>query len=369
MSTTLSIVLIVNAEQDLRYLAYFLKTMAFYNQLAFEEELAELVIVSQRRDTVQIRSIVDNCFPFYIPVVVPPRDYAADGYPIWDVLNELRFVDKLLDGQFITINHPEFIWTPGSVAATCHYLSSHNNYLVLGNLRRPGPRARIEKEHPGHVVEYSDKLMLLLDAEEWAKLTKEMKDVISCSWMFWNPEPVYGDNVSWLEDVFFVDRNFVTATKLFSHGGRLPFQDVYDLVGIAVLVLEKYGVKPNISRMELAINKIFHLHHPKLWRSWTPAVRDYFLSSDARKKWEHTRFADANLWAQLIKCAGPKNMPKSEQPVFTLRRSPGGTVSRYAGAFERWLCNDGGVSQVKEFYANYLREHDHDHDHNRESVA
>jgi hypothetical protein len=292
---TLSMILVVNVEQDIKYLSYFLKSMGVFNAPALASGEVEFLIISQRRRSEEIFKLLGD-FPFPVDVVHAKHDFVG-AYPIWDVNEELRQVLPLLYGKFIAINHPEFLWLPGRLQSTVNYLKNHpNEYLVLGNLRRPGDRKRIEKEHPGHVIESSLQLMDLLDSDKFVDLAVVSETVDTCSWMFWSPEPTFGDDVPWLEDLFFISPAFIQVTNLFDHGGRLPFQDVYDLVAAAVLVLDKHHLTPKMSRMDFATNKVLHIHHPKTWGSWLPEVRDYFLN--APEEWCGTLFLDKGLWSK-----------------------------------------------------------------------
>lgn len=351
---TLSIVLIVNVELDPKYISYFLHGLSVFNSAPLENGEVELIIVNQRKDTRETYAALKD-FPYRVDVVNARHDFVGN-YPIWDILAELRQITPFLNGKYLCVCHPEFLWLPGRLQKTIDWLKSNpEEYLVLGNLRRPGDRVKIEKEHPKHVTTYSEIIMEYLDHSNFEELVHVVEETISCSWMFWSPEPSYGIGVQWMEDIFFISRDFISNARLLWHGGRLPFQDVYDLIGIAVPALEVQGLKPRVSRMDLNTNKVLHLHHPKHWGSWTPAIRDYFLKN--KQEWAGTRFLDVHLWNQLIKCTG-ENMPKNEQPVFQLRRSNGGTVYRYAKALESWLAYEGGKAQVQKFYDLHLQKYE-----------
>jgi hypothetical protein len=163
-------------------------------------------------------------------------------------------------------------------------------------------------------------------------------------WMFWSREQSPGV-VPYIEDVFFADLEWLDAWRFFEFPESLPFQDVYDLIGLAIRTMTNEHLAPKIFRMQQGVNRILHLWHPKTWGSWTPEIRDWFMAYPER--WRGTPFLDRAMWDQLIRCRGA--MPQDCNPVNAFRWAPGGTVTRFGEYFKGWL-KSGGKDQLLRFF-------------------
>lgn len=340
--TALTVILFQNSEKGPEYLKNYLGAMREWNKTGLDE--TQFILVSQKPVAAEAFA---ECARQPFPVdIVHGRHEVVGGYPIWDVMETLRRVWSLVRGRYVTVNHTEFLWCPSRLPHSIAWLKREKPYLALGNLRRPGAEADIPHwKFPTCTKEVSDQLSHVLQKGHWGEAAHLVDQLPNLRWMYWSPEQKPG-LVPWVEDIFYADREWLEAWDFAGHGGELPFQDVYDLVGLAVQIMRNHGTLPQVHRMPLETNKVIHIWHPKGWKSWTPDIRDWFLAQPER--WRKTSLLDAGLWQRLIECRG-ENMPRNEQPVITVRRGPGGTVTRYGKALDDWLGN-GGKARMNEFY-------------------
>ncbi len=214
-------------------------------------------------------------------------------------------------------------------------------FLVLGNLRRPVEKGKVYSRHDR---KGSDTLTSAMSAGHWTEAAQIAETVNTVHWIYWNGAPSPKEN-GWLEDVFFADRGWLEAWKMPTHGGRQPFQDIYDLVGRAGQTMSRFRMMPVVSRMPLETNRMIHLWHPRVWSTWTIEMRDYFLK---RPEWRGTEFANAILWRELIELR--KRSDKGRfRAVVQLRMGARGTVTRYGMELRAWLAH-GGTNQLRAFY-------------------
>lgn len=341
----LTIILTDIIELDESYLDLYFQALNDWNFDALSD--LQIVIISQRKFGIKAIQLAEKQ-NFQVDVVHSKCDFVG-GYPIWDLMADIRLAWPHIIGKFVTFNHPEFIWGPGRLRRTIDFLKGQRSYLALGNLRRPGQYKQIvDQTSAEHGIKaISDQLLIAMCNGHTPQQSAGIFETLpSCWWMFWSAEQKAGFPVAFFEDVFFAHKGWLESWDFARHGGELPFQDIYDLVRVAIQsFLPKYKIEAKIARMDQATNKMIHLWHPKCWQSWQPEIRDYFLSNPAR--WQGTKFLDAKLWQELIDLR--KNMPKNVTPVNTLRSAPNGTVSRYGASFTAWL-EKGGAERVRKFY-------------------
>ena len=147
--------------------------------------------------------------------------------------------------------------------------------------------------------------------------------------------------IRWMEDIFFANWEWLQSWGAFDHGGRLPFQDIYDLIGASATILDNLHLMPEIHRMSVETNRVVHLWHPKQWASWTTEVRDWFLMHV--DEWAGTAFADVKRWDAVIRNR------TDWKPVADFRQGPNGTITRYGVELKKWL-SQGGAEQMQQFY-------------------
>ena len=346
----LTIVLFDVFELDESYLDLYFRALRDWNADGMTD--AQVLMISQRENARAAHEVCSRQ-PFRVDLIHARQEYVA-GYPVWDVLSSLRLVWPLVDGQYVTFAHPEFIWGPGRLRKTLDWLRKQRPYYAIGNLRRPGSRDEIFAQNTcEHCIRVISELLRDAltngDAAGAAEISEKMPN---SWWMFWCDREPNPGRVPYMEDIFFADREWLDAWRFIEHGGELPFQDVYDLMGAAIAtVLSKHAVTVPCVRMDLATNKLIHLWHRKLWRSWSPEIRDWFLADP--KRWGHTKFMDRSCWEGLIAAAGA--MPATYQPMNAFRHQPGGTVHLFRTALSKWI-EGGGKLAMEKFYAANGRE-------------
>jgi hypothetical protein len=343
-SKDLTLIIVHPCELPLEYLRHCLMSLCALNSHGLKH--TQVLVIGQTADT-SILGICKEC-PIEITALCVNHPTASNGYPIWDVLDELRRVRYYVDGRYVCVMHSEFIWCKNRLLNTIEWLNENHPYLALGNLRRPGKLAdMIKKEQPGCSKEISDTMTAALreavvseNLYEWDKAAWLLETSPTRHWLHWYMPPSEGAT-KWQEDIFFADWEWLMAWNAFEHGGALPFQDIYDVMGKAATELWGKQALPEIYRMPLESNRVIHLWHPKLWGSWTPEVRDWF--KDHAKDWEGTSFLDEKRWDAVIR-------NRTEwAPIADFRLGSAGTVTRYGIALRQWLVAKG-ESVLREFH-------------------
>lgn len=337
---TLSILLFKDVEKAPYFLDYYFGALKEWNAEGLDE--IEVLLISQHENSDEFRELALRQ-PFDVHVIDAGHEF-VDGYPVWDVFEELRLAMPMARGRWVTTHHTEFLWCPGRLRKTLDWLKAERLYMALGNLRRP----ILPKVDKVWSAEACDDLHRMLAAGDWTQAGALASDVPTNHWVSWLKPPKPG-STKWLEDIFFADREWLETWRFQEHGGRLPFQDVYDVMGRATDWLERFKLMPDLIRMPAEVNWTLHLWHEKQWGSFTPAMRDYFLNN---RDWRNTAFADKNLWKALIASAATSKGNGSGPPVQRLRMGAGGTVSRYGDSMKKWLSN-GGQPALREFYAEH----------------
>jgi hypothetical protein len=191
----------------------------------------------------------------------------------------------------------------------------------------------------------NDAFARLIDECYWAFLQDHWDLFGQAPWIYWlqEPEP---ECTYWLEDVFFADREWLEAMRFFEHGGRLPFQDVYDLMGPAMVKLERHGLNPPCYRMPRHIHEACHILHDRLWGSYTPTMRQWFR--EHAEEFADSTLARDDLWELVLRPDGCGDEAPG-QAIDKFRRAPGGTVMRWLSGFSEWLQNSGAEA-VQRFY-------------------
>jgi len=310
----LTIVLTLDTEKPVEYDRLFRMAMAWSAGDALGE--VELVVLSQRDGPQSFDVHVSSC----------PRN--RDGYPVWDLFADVREVWDQIHGDYVTFNHTEYMWGPDRLRRTLMALDQAKPVVALGNLRRT------QRVETGYAVRPKDNALSRLLAS-W--LGSNQFDQVTRWWDCFNGYPWLRAQepgiVPWVEDVFFASRKWLDAIGFFRHGGRLPFQDVYDVMGQAMQLLERHELLPPILRLARDQCELVHLAHPKYWSAYTEATKDWFFSR--RSDWAGTTFVREDLWQRLVKDQHPG------QVIRDFRRAPGGTVTRWHSEFSGWLQNGG----------------------------
>jgi hypothetical protein len=338
----LSILLFKDVEKPAFFLDHYFGALKEWNADGLDE--IEVILISQHEDSEEFRQVALRQ-PFDVHVIDAGHPM-VDGYPVWDIFEELRLAMPMARGRWVTTHHTEFLWCKGRLRRTLDWLKEQRLYMALGNLRRP-MRPKVDKVWS---KEGSDELHQMLAADDWQAAGDLAEALPTNHWIYWLKEPKPGPT-RWHEDIFFADREWLEAWRFPDHGGRLPFQDVYDVMGRATDWLERYQLMPKMVRMPMEVNRTIHLWHDKLWGSWTPAMRDYFLEN---AEWRNTAFGDKRIWQGLLATHG-NNGNGTGAPVVRLRTGQGGTVTRYGDAMKRWLLN-GGRPELSSFYAEHGKE-------------
>jgi len=167
--------------------------------------------------------------------------------------------------------------------------------------------------------------------------------------MYWTAQPQKPGRVSYIEDAFIASKAWLDAWGFSEISYEMPFQDVYDLMGVTFNSMYMMKAFPQVYRMPQWFNKLWHLWHPRNWESWSEEIRDWFMAQPER--WKGTRFIDQKMWGELID-SRRKGWPKDNAPVNNFRHGPGGTTIRWGQEVSRRLQRDKGAS-LREFYANW----------------
>jgi hypothetical protein len=349
----LSIILFDPFEMPASYLDLYFRALTEWNKDALEQ--IQVLVITQRQNDHEERLEIARRQPFDVSFFITNHEFVG-GYPIWDNLSSARDVWRHVTGRYVTFHHPEFLWGPGRLRSTIDYLKDTCYYVANGNLRRPGTQEKVaDKSKPFEdcVKSVSDVLLNAMNTDmQFA--AEVFEDIPTARWMFMCQEQPYGQ-VPYIEDLFFADKEWLDSWRFIRHGGELPFQDVYDPFGMAFNnILHKFKIQIPCYRMDQSVNRMIHLYHRKTWQSWTPEVRDWFLSQPER--WKDTKFLDAPTWEMFIGCNG--DLPKNTNLKNSFRHVPGGTVNKYAISMSEWL-QAGGARKVEQFYAEhgrYMRE-------------
>lgn len=303
----LTIVLTLDEEKPIQYDRSFFDALQWSAGDALED--VQVVTLSQRAHS-----------PPYAYVSQCPRN--KDGYPIWDLLADVRAVWERIEGDYITFHHTEYCWGPGRLRRTLEALDNGQPVLALGNLRRLVPGGSGRRNMVSH------QLVDWLEAGEMDRIARWWETAQTYPWAFWAGEPDPGLTY-WREDVFFARREWLDSLQFFEHYRQMPFQDVYDLTGVALGVLRKHDALPSIYQLGRNVCELMHLPHDKTWGGYTEATRQWFLEHHG--DWSDTTFVRQDLWKDVLEGDNPS------RAVRAFRRAPGGTLTQWQSRFSGWV--------------------------------
>lgn len=342
MQPLLSILLFIDVEKEREFDHRWFSALRGLNPRALDD-LQVLVLCQRDQDTALRELIAQQPFRASLHFTNQPR--AGDGYPIWDNVAAIREVWPLVEGEYVTFSHAEYVHGPGRLRRTMNWLVDERPILALGNLRRI---IRSSGDFRGYVENENDPMNLLfaalVDGECWSILRDHWGVFSQLPWMYWNPEPLPGKR-AWLEDIFFARRDWFTALRWWEHGGKLPFQDIYDLMGPGLERLNRDKLKPDVYRLPREIHEAVHILHRKTWGSYTVAVREWFKRH--RREYADTTMTRWDLWDRIL-MTDKRKQPTPGLVVSDFRRAPGGTVTRWCVDFSAYL-QDGGARAVRDY--------------------
>ena len=322
----LTIVVVDDSEKDINFLCSYLDSIWHLNREGIVD--SQFIIISQRLDLRPVYQVVSG-YPFEVDVIAPHHPVVG-GYPVWDVCDSLNRVWSLIRGEYLSVDHTEFFWSKDRLARTIQYLRHYRPWIALGNLRRLG------KGLDNWRVTRSDSSVALifdqaLEARDWDSIA-QLCETIPTHWWCWSlPEPS-PDRKCWDEDQFYIRKEWFERVAFFQHTERQAFQDIYDLLGAAWREMDKRGVAPECARLSLDQHKCIHRAHALQWGSWTPQMRDWFMSR--LDQWQGTAYARPEAWESLF------NAPdclERDNAVWRLREGPQGTLNRFMVKFRKWL--------------------------------
>jgi len=342
MPIDLTVLLFVDVEKPREWDHRWFDAVRNLNQDAHDR--MQVLVISQRAFNGDLVKMVDD-EPYEVLVVEPGHPRDASGYPVWDVVQGLRVAWPHIKGEWISCNHIEYIHGPDRLAKACDWLKREQPEIALGNLRRIVAHTgdwskRLRDIHDPLNEVFAD----LIDENQWDFLARHWERFGQIPWIYWCPEPTAND-VKWWEDVFFVRREFMETIRFTSHGGSLPFQDVYDLMGPALLKMHRHKVDPPVVRMPRDVHEACHVLHDRLWGSYTKTMHEWFLKH--ADQYRDTTLAREDLWKQILE-PGKCGDERPGQAIDRFRRAPGGTVTRFVVDFSSWL-QSGGDQQVRDY--------------------
>lgn len=333
----LTIFCVVPSRMGDDYLSLYREALLRWNARGLED--TQVIILPQREIGIDISPF--ELYPFEFERVT--------GYPVWDLMKHVRAAWPRVKGQYVTFDHPEFIWGPDRLDRTIAYLQAYKPIYAMGNLRRPGAvdeatASDFRDDQSRAAAEWFRAFL----RGAWDSADKAFEYLQTTTWMYWSGAQQKPGPAPWVEDVFYCPKNWLDAWGFCNYGLELPFQDVYDLMQYAVRTHYQFGLPFQCLRMPQSINRLMHLWHPRYFSSWSPEMRDWFFAQPER--WKDTRFLDKELWDRLIAFNHLPQKEKNTKPISELRFGPRGTSVRYGVAISQWL-QDGGVEVMREFYA------------------
>lgn len=346
MKPTLTIILIADAEKDRHLVDCFFASLRRWNRAGLRD-VQMLAICQHPKDRHAARAAVRQPYP--VDVVFPRHDI-VEGYPVWDVCDELASVWSLVRGRYITVMHPEFLWLPERLPRTLDYLKREEPMVALGNLRWPARRFSYGDDEAREQGRNNTlRVLRLLRKQEWYAAGALAESMPNCGWMA-NGKPVKAGSCDWREDVFFVRRSWVEAVGILDDLAPMPFQDIFDIIGATVELCGRYGVAPLCERIDPHTNSVLHLWHRRAWGSWTPAMRHYFLDNPGR--WDGTSLVRPELWDHL--CGSDRQ--EQIDAVAALRRGRDGTLTNFIKRMERRLLRQKGAENMLDYFESVYGE-------------
>lgn len=329
-----------SAELPAEYLRYALLSLSQWNS----SEGVQVIVLSQRKDSEDLREICGK-YGDRVELLETKQPFVGK-YPIWDVTADIAtYVDKI-QGRWIAPFHSEFVWGTDRVQRTLAWLRDKRPYLALGNLRRPGLFSTISRsKFPTCSQEISEGIIRDIDAGLFMNAAQRIDTEPSTAWLYWCGEAKPGQS-RWIEDIFFADWDWLRLTGMFELNVRMPFQDIYDVMGTVVNNLSSISLLPPITRMPQDVNRALHLWHAKPWSSWTQEIKDWFFADP--EPWKGTQFLNEARWAKLMG-ERSKNPLHVDHPVLDVRRGPGGTLTLFSVVLGSRLKN-GNSDRLRKFH-------------------
>lgn len=260
------------------------------------------------------------------------RDPEVGGVGIWDLMSALADIVAQYghDQTHLVYVHQEMIFGPGWFDAARH-ATRGGAPIILGNLRR------VARDYNSrvHWTQSSDPtLSALLSAaittNNEAVAREALRLIPSVPW-------TQRTHPGWKEDIFLANLDWLRAIKFFDHErGRLPFQDVFDLVGETIRLLPE-ALRPRVEPLGPQA-AIYHLAHPKGYLHFTDEVLAWFRSDLAM--WGDTLCSDVALWRRLQSFQADRDKA-ADNPLVYFRRAPGGTCERFGRALQTYLAAGG----------------------------
>lgn len=340
MCCPLSVVLTVDHEKDTDLLSAFLGSMRHLN--AADRLPVQFIALVQSRNVDDVRRRV-KAANLDVQVVASAMAHVNGGQPIWDMHYSLRQVWPEIKGEYVTFQHTEFLWGHNRLRRTIEWLMDCRPIIALGNLCRLGAdRSSGHWYRTDDIPEHSVPICDAIRNNDWAGVSERIDTSVPGWWVYWDDCPKVGDT-KWKEDIFFVRRDFLDCLHYTEHGGFLPFQDVYDIMGWLINELGVLKIKVPCIRMAHSIHKAVHLWHAKTWGYLSSHVRDWFLLR--RERWHGLVYGDPSWWADAIGKTGDD----LEKQVVISRRSNRGTLMQFNRDLRRWLIHDGGADHVRQY--------------------
>jgi len=353
MNPILTILLVEDMEKEPAMVARFFMGLKEMNIEAMDR--AQVIAISQREYSPELEMAI-SAAPFPVQLVYADHPRAANGYPIWDVCAEVRQVWPLIRGEYITFAHTEFFYGPDRLTRTIEWLDRHKPVVALGNLRRLGTdkahwRNRTQDPEPG----VGDIFRELVDCGLAGPIRKTWEAFPTWHWPYWRPG--VREDEKWDEDVFYARKDWFEAIKMFWHEERLPFLDVYDIVGKCMERLSRNDLQPRCRRLDMDTNMIMHIDHTRPRLAFGIDCYKWFL--DRADDWADTTCMRHDIWGTMLHEGS--DMKSKLQAIEHYRRAPGGPVTRWASNFSGWL-QTVGADIVIEYMLEHERPEEDDED-------
>ncbi len=320
------------------YLKLYREALLRWNRSGLAD--AQIILLPQRKISIDVD-----------PFEVCNIDFEhVGGYPVWDVMRHVRAAWPMVLGEYVSFDHPEFIWGPGRLEKTIEFLKTRRPIYAMGNLRRPGiisgEKAKNFRESESSKAAAIWFRRFMEENSLYYEAAAAFEFLQTTQWMYWLASEQKPGPQPWVEDVFYADKAWLDSFGFVRGDIELPFQDVYDLMQMAARTLFQFGLPFYCFRMTQDVNRLIHLYHQRNYSSWTPEMRDWFFSDPDR--WKGTRFLDEEIWQSLIELKSDPKM--TDKPVSEFRFGPRGTAINYGVEIAKWLSGDG-VDVMRKFYA------------------
>ena len=175
MKPYLTMILMVDIEKPTEYTWAFFRALARWNRKAMDR-IQVLAITQKRNDRETLRLASQQPFP--VDVIHARHEFAGE-YPIWDVCDAVKRAWGLVQGEYVTFCHQEFLTLPHRLTKTMRFLERNGPDIALGNLRRPlkPGRAKYAKARRMEALEECREVLRLM--RDQRALSGEVADGIS----------------------------------------------------------------------------------------------------------------------------------------------------------------------------------------------